>query len=225
MSNHVNFKIMKTLSDDLYVYELVLLGLGVLLFFILSVGLVYYIVKKEEIKKLLFFFPISIIMIGYPSIQEFTISKDKIAFTKHQNEVMKNPKDSVARQKFSEVTEKLEKRAKTAEDIVRISEAKLLLGNSEEAIEYADKAIQEQEKERLEREITSSEVLDRTQISTTTKAIQLKNLAKIQNINVKEVDKNALQNQIRNIEVSKDLEAVKKVVAKKTLQKYRRSNN
>ncbi|WP_074405559.1 MULTISPECIES: hypothetical protein [Aquimarina] len=209
---------MRDLINDLHLYELVLLGLGILLFFILSVGLVYYIIKKEEIKKLLFFFPISIIMIGYPSIQEFTISKDKIAFTKHQDEVMKNPKDSVARQKFSEVTEKLEKRAKTAEDIVRISEAKLLLGNSEEAIKYADKAIQEEE-------ITSSEVLDRTQISTTTKAIQLKNLAKIQNINVKEVDKNALQNQIRNIEVSKDLEAVKKVVAKKTLQKYHRNNN
>jgi len=215
---------MKELMNDLHLYELVLLGLGIVLFFILSAGLVYYIVKKEEIKKLLFFFPISIIMIGYPSIQEFTISKDKVAFTKYQDEVIKNPKNIEATEKLSEVTEKLEKRAKTTEDIIRISEAKLLLGKSNEAIRYADKAIEEQEKKELEENATTVDNTSK-RINITAKAIQLKKLAKIQDINVKEVDENLLQNQLKNIKVSKDLEGVKKVVSKKTLQKYRRNKN
>ncbi|WP_035085743.1 hypothetical protein [Aquimarina latercula] len=216
---------MKELMNDLHLYELVLLGLGVLLFLILSAGLVYYIVKKEEIKKLLFFFLIPILMIGYPSIQEFSISKDKIAFTKYHDEVISNPKDSLAKQRLSEVTEKLQKRAKTPEDIIKISEAKLLLGKSEEAIKYADKAIQKQEEENAEERATGSNTDDSIRTKTAVKAVQLKNLAEIQNINIEEVDKGTLQNQLKSITVSRDLEAVKKVVAKKTLQKYRRSNN
>lgn len=220
---------MKTLVNDLHLYELVLLFLGVILFMILSAGLVYYIVKKEEIKKLLFFFPIPIIMIGYPSIQEFTISKDKIELSKNKEKYIDNPNDTLAKQKIAELTEKLKERAQTPEDIVRISEAKLLLGEPEEAIKYADKAIEEQKKETVEENPDESETgvitADSLKIKTTARAFQIKDLAQIQNTNIEEVDKDALENKIENIEVSKDLEPIKKVVAKKTLEKYRKVDN
>jgi len=67
---------MKELLDGLLLYEITLLMLGVFLFLILSIGLLYYIIKKEQTAKLLFFFFIPIVMIGYPSITQITRSNN-----------------------------------------------------------------------------------------------------------------------------------------------------
>lgn len=132
---------MNELFDGLLLYEITLLVLGVILFLILSIGLLYYIIKKEQIAKLLFFFFIPIVMIGYPSITQITISNDKIELTKLQNQILENPEDSVAVQKMEQLTEKLEKRATTSDDLVQVSTSNLLLGNNEKAAELADKAL------------------------------------------------------------------------------------
>jgi hypothetical protein len=132
---------MKHLFDGLLLYEVTLLILGVFLFLILSAGLLYYIIKKEQIKKLLLFFFVPIVMIGYPSIKEISISKDRIALIKYQDLLMENPADPAAREKVEEYTEKLERRASSAQDLVQISKSNLLLGNNEEAAVYADKAL------------------------------------------------------------------------------------
>lgn len=132
---------MADLFSGLLLYELTLLVLGVFLFMILCIGLLYYIIKKEQIKKLLIFFILPIVMIGYPSIKEISISKDKIALVKYQEQLIGNPADSVAREKVEEYTEKLEERATSAEDMIRISKSNLLLGKSKEAAAFAEKAI------------------------------------------------------------------------------------
>jgi hypothetical protein len=132
---------MKDLFDGLLLYEITLLVLGVILFIILSIGLLYYILKKEQIAKLLFFFFIPIVMIGYPSITQITISNDKIELSKLQNQVIEDPDDTVAVQKMEQLTQKLEKRASTAEDLVQVSTSNLLLGNNKKAENLADKAL------------------------------------------------------------------------------------
>ncbi|MGM0620925.1 MAG: hypothetical protein ACQETJ_07770 [Bacteroidota bacterium] len=129
------------LFDGLLLYEITLLLLGVFLFLILSIGLLYYIIKKEQIAKLLFFFFIPIIMIGYPSITQISISKDRIELTKLQNQVLDDPEDSVAVQKMEHLTQKLERRASTTEDLVQVGTSNLLLGNNEKAANLADKAL------------------------------------------------------------------------------------
>ncbi|WP_108802519.1 hypothetical protein [Aquimarina sp. Aq107] len=220
---------MKTLLNDLHLYELVLLFLGIFLFLILSAGLVYYILKKEEIKKLLLFFPIPILMIGYPSVKEITISSDKIAFSKYQEEYVQNPNDSVAKQKLEELTIKLEERAQTPEDIIQISKAKLLLGKSKEAIRYANKAIKADSnhatiaQENLPRD---SEVNNHT-IQTrriTAQANQLKRLAKIQDIENIDIDTAALKEKINQVKVDKELIGTKQIVKRKTLEKLQIKN-
>jgi hypothetical protein len=138
---------MKELFDGLLLYEITLLMLGVFLFLILSIGLLFYIIKKEQVKKLFFFFIFPIIMIGYPSIKEVSISKDRITLTKHQEDYMENPRDSVAKQKVEEYTAKLEKRASSPEDIVQISKSYLLLGESRKATSLADKALEKEDEE------------------------------------------------------------------------------
>lgn len=138
---------MKDLFDGLLLYEITLLMLGVFLFLILSIGLLFYIIKKEQVKKLFFFFIFPIIMIGYPSIKEVSISKDRITLTKYQEEYMENPEDSVAKQKVEEYTARLEKRASSPEDIVQISKSYLLLGENRKATSLADKALEKEDEE------------------------------------------------------------------------------
>jgi hypothetical protein len=109
---------------------------------ILSAALVYMIVKHQNVKKLLFFFFIPIIMIAYPSIQEVQIEDGKVAFTKYKDDIRNNPNDSTAIAQIEELIEKLESRAKTPKDVAEISEAYLLLGKPDKAISTANNAIQ-----------------------------------------------------------------------------------
>lgn len=132
---------MKNLFDGLLLYEVTLLILGVILFLILSIGLLYYIIKKEQIAKLLLFFLIPIVMIGYPSINQISISNDKIELTKYQQQLIQNPEDSVAMEKVEVITEKLEGRATSPKDLVQVSTSHLLLGNNVKAANLADKAL------------------------------------------------------------------------------------
>lgn len=145
---------MKTIFDNLFLYEIVMLFLGVFLFMLLCAGLVYYIIKRDNIKKLLFFFLIPIIMIGYPSIQEIQIEKDKFALRRFSNEVIENPDDTVAQKELIKVTEKLEKRATAIEDLRAVAEANLLLGNPDKAIDLTNKAIESEVENLDEDEIT-----------------------------------------------------------------------
>lgn len=132
---------MEKLLNNLYIYEIVLLFLGIFLFMVLCASLIYSIAKKHDIKKLLYFFAIPIIMIAYPSIQEIKVENNKLAIIKYQERVKENPNNEAAKEQLAEVTEKLEKRASSPADMAVISESYLLLENPEKAISFADKAI------------------------------------------------------------------------------------
>ena len=230
--------IMKTLIQDLYLYELILLFLGIALFLILSLGLIYYILKKEEIKKLLYFFPIPIIMIAYPSIQEISISKDKLAFTKYQEQYIENPNDSIARQELERLAEKLEKRATSPEDVLAISKTQLLLGNSEKAIYYADKITETEEKktnkpttqkpeeteeEKPNRPINPS--LSKEDLQTVKYAEQLKQLAQVQEMYKADLDTSVINDKIKNLKLDPSLYKTRQVVRKNILNKTTRRGN
>ncbi|MDY8138084.1 hypothetical protein [Aquimarina sp. 2201CG5-10] len=220
---------MKTLLNDLHLYELVLLFLGIFLFMILSAGLVYYIIKKEAIKRLLLFFPIPIIMIAYPSIQEITISSEKIELSKYQEKYIENPNDTIARQKLEELAGRLEERAQSPEDIVEISKTKLLLGDTQEAIKYANKAI-EAEKEKIKDELSETSVSRDTinrgveKQNAITQATQLKQLAKIQNLVLSEKDTAVLKAKIKSIKVSDELKGTKRIISSDALKRARKTN-
>ena len=216
---------METLLDDLLIYELALLVLGVLLFLILSIGLAYYIVKNENIKKLLYFFPISIIMIGYPSIKEITVSKDKFEIVKYQQDFIDNPKNEQAREKLEEFVEEYESRAKSPEDIVQISKTNLLLGNAQEAIKFADKAI-ETEKKRKEKspkalDINTPPIKDAHR-EALKDAIQLKQLAETQVAVTKNSDSVMVNKKIKNLSVDKKFQGTQRIVKKNMLRKINR---
>jgi len=133
---------MEKLFDNLILHEIVLLLLGVFLFMILCGILVFYVIKKQKIKKLMLFFMIPIIMIGYPSIQEIKIGKDWISFEKYKQELVKDPNNEEAKEELLALINKLGPRAKASEDCIELTEAFILLDKPEKAIKWADKAIE-----------------------------------------------------------------------------------
>lgn len=202
---------MKTLINDLHVYEFVLLLLGVFLFLILSGALVYYIYKRENIKRLLFFFPIPIIMIGYPSIKEFKISSDKIEFSRYQEAYAKNPENEALRKKIEDLSVKLEERLKAPEDLIMLSKAKVLLAKPDEALHLVNKAVNKIE----EQDDFSKTISDKNKDNlnqTVAKAKQIKALATVQKNAIQKKDTLALNQKINAVQLT-DPELVKTVNA------------
>ena len=136
---------MEKLLNNLHLYELVLLFLGVFLFMLLCVALMYSLWKGESIKKLLYFFVIAIVMIAYPSIQEIQIENDKIAFKKYKQQVEENPNDTTALANLERILPAVESRLNSPDDLIQLSEAYVMTENSEKAIEVAQKGIQKEE--------------------------------------------------------------------------------
>jgi hypothetical protein len=197
---------MENLFSGLLLYEITLLLLGVFLFLILCIGLLYYIIKKEQIKKLLMFFFVPIIMIGYPSIKEISISKDRIALIKYQDLLVENPSDSLAMEKVEEYTEKLEGRASSAEDLVQISKSKLLLGNNKEAVAYANQA--------LVKDTTNLQARDLRNLVTAQERME----AQVRRQPTATRDTARLKSMIQDVEVTDDLNNLKPYIIRRNLQ-------
>lgn len=210
---------MKNLFDNLLLYEVVLMFLGVFLFMILSAALVYFIIKKRAIKSLLIFFIIPIIMIGYPSIQQISISADKIDLSKYQQAYIENPNDSIAKQQLETLAAKLETRAESPEDIVQISKTKLLLGKPEEAIIYANKAIEKQNLTNNNSSVTGTDPVNNPPPMIYSQASQLKELAQLQNKITVESDSAAVNAKLENLEVNENLKGIKAIVRKNVMEK------
>lgn len=126
---------------ELYTYELILLLAGFLLFLTLLVLVIIQTTKEKKIRPLLLFFLPAIIMMGYPGIQSFSISKDKFELTKVQEKLMSDPENEKTKEELARLTKAVEKRAKTDEDYVQLSKSYLMLDENEKALEASKEAI------------------------------------------------------------------------------------
>ncbi len=206
--------------NDLYIYEITLLFLGTFLFLILSGGLVYYILKKEEIKKFLLFFPIPILMIAYPSIKELNISRDKIELSKYQKRYQENPEDSIAREKIEELTQELEPRATSEEDLIQISKSNILLGEPEKAMQVADKVIEKNKSnsKTVEDELSEVSKEDKSIVVTNT-AYQLKRIAKIQQQTIEKKDTSGVSERLKDLKLDPELLKISSVIKKSNVKR------
>lgn len=137
---------MKLFFENLLPFEVILFLLGVFLFLILCGNLIYSIVKKEEIKKLVYIFIIPIIMIAYPSIQEIDVDENKGVMHNKTKEVLINPNNRIAVKELKTATLKIENRTRSIKDLTAVSNSYYVLGRHDKAILYADKALDLKEK-------------------------------------------------------------------------------
>src|SRR5215510_13369899 len=82
-----------TLFDGLYGYEIVMLVLGSVLFIALLTALVMLIARGRSFGKLLPFFALPIVMIGFPGLKSIEVSKDGLKLERVTRELLKNPTD------------------------------------------------------------------------------------------------------------------------------------
>jgi tetratricopeptide (TPR) repeat protein len=133
---------MKHLLEGLFLHDIVLMILGILLFLVLLIGMIIYFFRKEPFGKLLFFFFIPIVMIGYPSIQKISFSSEMIEFEKNKQQVAQNPQDSTAKEALKESLEEIQhRRVRSPEGLASIGEAYVMLGNYQKAEKFADSAL------------------------------------------------------------------------------------
>lgn len=197
---------------NLFIHEVLLLILGSLLFLILSGILVYYVIKKEEIKKLLLFFPISILMIAYPSIKELNISSDRIELITYQEKYENNPEDTEAKEKIAELTKRFTPRANSEEDLILIGKSNVLLEKPEKAIFIAQKVIENRKKD--------------TTITTSNKSVkqayQLKKIAEIQQRTATQKDTVKTIERLNNLQLDPELTKISSVVKTQYLKDLRK---
>ena len=76
---------MEKLTAGMSGAEKIFLYFGILLFVILITLLIIFAIQKSEIKSLLFFFPVPILMIWWPTISSFKLSADGVELSKKGN--------------------------------------------------------------------------------------------------------------------------------------------
>jgi tetratricopeptide (TPR) repeat protein len=130
--------------DGLHSYEIVMLVLGILLFLAAIVLLVVAFAKGRPYSKLLVFFVVSIIMIGYPSIKSIEFGKDGIKIEKYSAALAQDPTNKVLRNQLSAEVNYIAKRPSSNPKVLTVlAHAQLMLGDEQAAKTNVEKALRE----------------------------------------------------------------------------------
>ena len=130
--------------DGLYLYEIVLLVLGIVLFLVLTVAFLILITKRRSYSKLLAFFAIPIVMIGFPSIKSFEVSASVLKIEKETSALEEDPTDESVRASLEQEVASVSSRPITASQAsVTIARAQIALGNDAAAKERVENTLKE----------------------------------------------------------------------------------
>lgn len=130
--------------DGLEVYQSILLLLGCLLFLVVIIGIIFNFVKRDPVKRYLPFIGFSIIMIGFSGIKEISFLNYFKVIMMESEEIMKNPSNEAAYKNLEETIAKFDSTlVYSAKNLTVMAKAKTLLGKHNEGIEYADKALKQ----------------------------------------------------------------------------------
>jgi hypothetical protein len=130
--------------DGLYPYEIVLLVLGVLLFLVLILAFVVLLTRKQPYGKLLIFFAIPIIMIGFPGVKSFEVSAGVVKIEKDTRALEENPTDKNLRVSLEKTVANLSARPiADPHASTTIARAQLAPGNGTAAEARLEKALKE----------------------------------------------------------------------------------
>jgi hypothetical protein len=140
--------------EGLYVYEVVLLVLGVLLFVAMLLRVVFKTPEKSQWKWIAVLFLFSVVMIGFPGIQEVTFDKGMIEIETWSRILDQNPADSTTRRQLTQAVKDIENRPiASADNLTKVAVANAVIGDTLKALSYVDEAIKAQPN--LERALAS----------------------------------------------------------------------
>lgn len=129
--------------QGLYLYEIILMITGGILFLALVFALVWNVVKGKNIVSLLPFFFLPIVMIGWTAIKSVSYDNGKIDIEKTANELIKNPADTALQKKLEKTVAAFDNTRATNDPVAlnNISKAYYALGKYDDASVYNQKAL------------------------------------------------------------------------------------
>lgn len=131
------------LINGLYLYEVVLLVLGIVLFLVLIIAFAVLVMRERPYSKLLSFFLLPIVMIGYPSIESVEFNNDMFRLAKKTHNLERNPTDNQLRKMVESDLAAVSGRIVVKPDTnIKLARAELALGNEAAAEEKLDKVLQ-----------------------------------------------------------------------------------
>jgi len=134
---------MPTIFEGLYLFEVVMLVLGILLFVMLGIAFFYQLVRKSTIVPLLGFFAVPIAMIGYPSIKDIEFKDGMVIIDQTTRQLTYNPTDLQARRDLQQQLAKVVNRPiYSPQHISVVAQAQYALGNEEAAKSNLRKALE-----------------------------------------------------------------------------------
>ena len=128
---------MDTIFEGMRGYEMIMMMLGLLQFFVSLVGLGFFRVKGRHLKYLLASFLITILMIGFPGIKKFKFMNAQIDLRVTVTSLQVNPADADALAKLEELLAVLEQTDNLRpETWVDLAAAHIAQGDTAEAQEH-----------------------------------------------------------------------------------------
>jgi len=130
---------MTNLFDGLFLYEIILMLLGSILFLVV----IFLIVKQKDINKNhLMGIGFSIVMIAFPSIKSFSIQDGIINIEKNLEQLKDNPDDAATKKTLEQEVGSIGDRpVANAKRLTTLSEANLELGKTQKAETLAKEAL------------------------------------------------------------------------------------
>jgi hypothetical protein len=130
-----------SIFNGLYGYESIMLVLGVLLFLVLIFVLLRSVVKDQPWGKLVPFFFLPILMIGFPSIKKLSYDDGKIELEKVTHTLSDNPTDTATRRQAEAAIRAVQDRGQQDPGaLVALAGAHWALGNYDSSQQLVSKA-------------------------------------------------------------------------------------
>jgi tetratricopeptide (TPR) repeat protein len=159
--------------DGLYAYEVVMMVLGVLLFLALVFAFVVLVMRGKSYAKLLAFFAVPVVMVGFPGLKSFEFSEGAVKVEKLTRALEENPTDKNVRKSLEQEVADVSARPSTDPQVaVSVARAHIALGDDTAAQAKISKALKEAPKLRPALELRKRIELDRNLVALTSQVKQ-----------------------------------------------------
>lgn len=132
------------LLEGLYLYEVMLMALGTLLFLVLLVLLIYSVIKNRDLKLMFLSFLLPVLMIGFSSIKKIQYDNLVLELQHQARELEQKPGDQQLKAEVEKKVAAVTARPieNSADTLVTVARAQNALGKDAQALTTVNKALQ-----------------------------------------------------------------------------------
>ena len=120
--------------QGLFPWEVLIMGLGALLFVVMLIALAAYLIKGKSVGALVVFFVLSLGMLGFPGLKSLQYKDGLITLEFNEQQLQQNPENMQAREGLSKALKAVEGRPADAKASLTIAKAQWSLGNEQAAV-------------------------------------------------------------------------------------------